>query len=331
MIVTPKQLERQADFYHQLGTLIEAGLSLIQSLESFNRTKRSRVFRQPITRLIDSLEGGATFAESAAAIKGWLPAFDLALVDSGERSGRLDVCFQVLADFYRQRAQAVREVINQMIYPLLVVHMGILLGPFPALFLTGEFLPYLKQVGSILVPLYLLIGAVAYLAQGRHGRGIQSILEKLFGMVPLLGAARKSLALSRFCLALESLLAAGTNMPKAWSLSAAASGSPRIQREVGPFIPQMDGGRTPGELLEDSRWFPDAFVSLYATGETGGRLDENLKRMRLHYQEEGFQKLRQFSAWLPKLIYFGILIYFAYTILSFYSNYYNSILESTDF
>ncbi len=331
MIVTPRQLERQSEFYHQLGTLIEAGLSLVQSLESFNRSKRSRVFRQPVTQLLDALEGGATFAEAASGIRGWLPAFDLALLDSGERSGRLDVCFRVLADFYKQRAQAAREVINQLIYPLLLLHAGVLLAPFPDLFLTGDVAVYLSRVGAVLIPLYLVIGGLAYLAQGRHGRVIQSLLERLFGMVPLLGAGRKSLALSRFCLALEALLAAGTNMSKAWSLAAAASGSPRIQREVEPYSALMEGGRTPGELLEDSRWFPDAFVSLYATGEKGGRLDENLGRMRTHYQDEGFNKLRQFASWLPKLIYFGILIYFAYKILSFYSGYYNSVLDSTDF
>lgn len=331
MIVTPKRLEQRAEFYHQIGTLTEAGLSLVQSLESLNRSKRSRVFGQPVTRLLDRLEGGETFSEAAAGIRGWLPTFDLALIKSGEQSGRLDICFKLLAEFYRQRAQAVSEVIRHLMYPLLVVHAAIFLGPFPQLFLTGNIVSYLKVVGSVLIPIYAVIFVLAYVAQGQHGYRMRSLLETIFGVVPLLGSARKSLALSRFCLALEALLAAGTNVGKAWSLSADASGSPRLQRVVGPFIDQIEGGRSPGELLEDAGYFPDVFVSLFTSGETSGRIDENLKRLRVYYQDQGFGKLRQFSVWFPRMIYFGIVGYIAYTILSFYSGYYNSIFESTDF
>ncbi len=330
MFVTPKKLEKRAEFYHQLGTLTEAGLSLVQGLQSLSRTKRSRTFDQPISQLLVALEGGATFAEAAAGIKAWLPAFDLALLDSGERSGRLDICFRLLADFYRQRAQAVREVVRHLIYPLLIVHAAIFLGPFPQLFLTGDVGSYLRQVVSVLIPVYLVVALVAYLAQGQHGLRMRSLLERVFGLVPLLGAARKALALSRFCLALEALLAAGTNMPKAWLLSADASGSPRMQREVGPFVDQIEGGRTPGELLEDSSWFPDVFVGLYTSGEVSGRIDQNLERLRVHYQEEGFAKLSLFAAWFPRMIYFGIVLYIAYTILSFYGGYYNSVLDASE-
>jgi type IV pilus assembly protein PilC len=331
MIVTPKRLEQRAEFYHQIGTLTEAGLSLVQSLESLNRTKRSRVLGQPIVQLLDQLEGGATFSEAAAGIKGWLPAFDLALIDSGERSGRLDVCLRLLAEFYRQRAQAVSEVIRQLMYPLLIVHAAILLGPFPQLFLTGDIVSYGKTIGSILVPVYLVIFVLVYLAQGKHGYRMRSLLETVFGLVPLLGAARKALALSRFCLALEALLAAGTNVGKAWSLSADASGSPKLQRVVGPFISQIEGGRTPGELLDGAGFFPDVFVSLFTSGEVSGQIDENLKRLRIYYQDEGFGKMKQFSVWFPRMIYFGIMGYIVYTILSFYSGYYDSVFDATEF
>ena len=118
-------MERQAEFYHQLGMMTEAGLSLVQSLESLSLSKVFRPLARQISQLMDRLEQGATFAESASSIRGWLPPFDLALLDSGERSGRLDVCFRLLSEFYRQRAQAAREVIRQLIYPALVVHVAV--------------------------------------------------------------------------------------------------------------------------------------------------------------------------------------------------------------
>lgn len=330
-MVTPKKLDQRAEFYHQLGTMTEAGLSLIESLNSLGRARRGRHYGQPVQRLVDALEGGETFAEAATGIRGWLPTFDLALIDSGERSGRLDVCFRLLAEYYRHRAAAVREVIRYLIYPFLVLHALILLGPFPQLFLSGEIAPYVRQVVSLLVPLYGVIFIFAYLAQGAHGPLLRSVLERVFGVVPFLGAGRRSLALSRLCLALEALLAAGTPMSSAWKLAAESSGSPVLEREVANYPEQLEGGRSPGELLEQSRVFPDLFVSLYAGGEASGRLDENLERLRKHYQDEGFGKLRLFANWLPRLIYFGVILLVAYKILSFYQAYFDSVMDATEF
>lgn len=334
MIATPRRMERQAEFYHQVGMMTEAGLSLVQSLQSLNRAKVFRSLALHISRLMDRLEQGATFSESAAGIRGWLPSFDLALLDSGERSGRLDVCFRLLSEFYRQRAEAAREVIRQLIYPALVIHVAVFalaIANEPQRILIGEIGAYLGSVGLALLPIYLAGFAVFYLAQGSHGFAVRSLLEKVFGLVPLLGEARQSLSLSRLCLALEALLSAGTPMSRAWALAANASGSPRIQKAVRPFESAIEGGRTPGELLTHLRGFPDMFVSLYQSGEVSGRLDENLERLRIHYQEEGFRKLRLFAVWLPRMIYFFVLAVAAYFIIWFWVGYYEGILNQSEF
>ena len=327
-------MEKQAEFYHQVGMMTEAGLSLVQSLESLNRAKVFRSLALPISQLINRLEQGATFAESAAGIRGWLPSFDLALLDSGERSGRLDVCLRLLSEFYQQRAQAAREVIRQLIYPALVVHVAVFAltaANAPQRILDGEIGAYLWAVGSALLPIYLLGLAVFYIAQGSHGFAVRALLEKVFGLVPLLGKGRACLSLSRFCLALEALLSAGTPMARSWTLAANSSGSPRIQKAVRPFESAIEGGRTPGELLNHFRCFPDMFVSLYQSGEFSGRLDENLKRLRIHYQEEGSRKLKLFAVWLPRMIYFSVLAFAAYFILRFWAGYYEGILNQTEF
>lgn len=314
MILTPKRIEQRAEFYRQVSTMMDAGLSLIQSLQILNRPHHFRMFAQPISRLLKRLEQGATFTEAAASIR-WVSDFDLALFDVGEKSGRLDACFRLLAEFYHQRAKALRKAIGHLLYPLFVVHVAILLFPFPELFLTGNFSRYLIQIGSFFVPLYSLIFIVMYLSQGQHGTLIRSILEKVFAQVPLLGMGQKALSLSRFCLSLQSLLNAGTNMGQAWRLAANASGSPQLQREVASYEMQIEKGKTPGELLSHSRFFPEMFVSTYQNGEISGRIDTNLKRMHTHFQDEGFGKLELFAFWFPWLIYLFILMGVAFHIL----------------
>src|SRR5688572_23439523 len=96
LIVTPGQLVRRSELYYQLGQLTTAGLGLTRALEQIQRAPPSRSFRSPIRRVLAAIAEGFTFSESVRRAGGWLPDFDIALLEAGERSGRLDACFRVL-------------------------------------------------------------------------------------------------------------------------------------------------------------------------------------------------------------------------------------------
>ena len=44
-----------------------------------------------------------------------------ALVKAGDRSGRLDACFKLLAGYYEERAQMARQMISDLVYPVFLV------------------------------------------------------------------------------------------------------------------------------------------------------------------------------------------------------------------
>ncbi len=60
----------------------------------------------------------------------WLPSFDLALIEAGEQSGRLDACFKLLALYYSERARMVKQAISDLLYPLFILHMAAFIFPF---------------------------------------------------------------------------------------------------------------------------------------------------------------------------------------------------------
>src|ERR1041385_5536759 len=97
---TPGQFARRAEFYHQLGALTGAGLGLIRALETLKRSPPSRSYRKPIGRLLEQLAQGYTLTEALQRAGGWLPGFDIALLQAGEQSGRMEVCFNLLANYY---------------------------------------------------------------------------------------------------------------------------------------------------------------------------------------------------------------------------------------
>jgi type II secretory pathway component PulF len=322
---TPSQLSRRADFYHQLGQLTGAGFGIVQTFDRLRSSPPDRSYRIPLTGVLQLVNDGSTMAEAFRSQGHWLPEFDLSLLEAGEQSGQLDASFRLLTNYYRDRSRVARQLIADLIYPLFLLHFAVFIFPFPRLFLTGDVLAYAQQVGIVLVPLYLLVLLLIYACQSRHGEQWRAWLESFLSVFPVLGTARRYLALSRLSAALEALLRAGVNIIQAWELAATASGSPALRRLVLGWRPLLDGGRTPAEVISDSGRFPEVFASQYASGEISGKLDETLARLHEYYQEEGTRKLHTVAQWTPRAIYLVIVFMIAYRVIMFWSGYFQQI------
>jgi type II secretory pathway component PulF len=325
LIITPRQLERRAELYHQLGVLISAGMTIHQSLEQLKRNPPDRALRQKISLWLDYLGQGLTVAQSVQRMGQWMPSFDLALIEAAEQSGRLDACFKLLAVHYQERARMVKQAISDLLYPVFTLHVAVVVFPFIEFFKTGSLTRFVFTVLGVLIPLYAAAFFLILACQGRHGENWRAILERVFDPIPLLGTARRELALARLAAALEALLNAGVPIIGAWELAAAASGSPALRRQVLRWRPRLDSGSTPSELVSESNRFPTVFNNLYHTGEISGTLDQTLLRLQTLYQEEGTRRMRLVAQWGPRLVYFAISIYCAFRIIGFYMGYFKQI------
>jgi type IV pilus assembly protein PilC len=327
MILTPGQISRRADFYFQLGSLLAAGVPIIQALEQA-RSSTGRPYYGPVSTILSKLQQGATFGEAADATGKWLPAFDRALFDAGEKSGRLDATFRSLGNYYAQRAAILRQIVSGLAYPIFILHMAVLIFPIgymTRLFLANGGRDFVIQKLIILLPCYALVFAGIMAFQGSRGEYWRALLERLTSGVPLLGSARKDLAIARLSGALEALLSAGVPIIQAWETAAHASGSTRIEKTVARAIPKMEAGVTPSETLRQSTLFPEVFRNLYTTGEASGQLDTTLARLHNHYDEQATLKFQNIANWTPKLIFLVVAIGIGYQVVSFYSGYFNQI------
>ena len=331
LVVTPKQLLHRAELYQQLNQLLIAGIPVISALQSVRSHPPSHGYGKPLGHILKDLGEGSTLTEAVQAVGTWMPSFDIALVHAGEKSGRLPNVFKLLGDYYQERASLGRQAISALLYPAFLLHFAVFIFPFPTLFQTGDLGGYVWQISSILLPLYLVVFVLIYAAQGRHGEGWRSLLERILRFVPLVGKARSSLALARLSAALEGLINAGVPIIQAWELAAGASGSPALRRAVLGWRDEVSAGQTPAEVVRTRRIFPEFFSSLYHTGEISGKLDDSLNRLRVHYQEDASHKLKQLSEWTPKLIYLVIMLTIAWRIISFYTGYFKQINDAINF
>jgi type II secretory pathway component PulF len=328
MILTPAELDRRAQFYRELGQMTEVGLTIPKALETIYRHTRRARFKTAILRMLQLVNEGSTLGTALLSAGKWLSAFDIALLGAGEQSGRLPACFLKLASYYEERARLLRKILASLAYPLLLVHMALLVFPIGALqslVTEGNIFGFIFGKLMLVLPVYLIGGVVAYLAQGERGEAARYMLDRFLGFVPVLGSARRSMALSRLCLSLEALINAGSNVIHSWELSAAACGSPVLQRVIRRFRPLLESGSTQAEAVTLSRAFPDEFVQQIHSAEISGKMDEVLLRMHKFYEEKSSRQSTAAVVLMGGLVFGIVVIVVAYQIISFYAGYFGQI------
>lgn len=332
-VIAPRQFAERAELYHQLAQLTAAGLPILRSLEQILRNPPDRSFRKPLQYLIDGIQKGGTFSEGLQGSH-CFSEFDIALLEAGERSGRLDASLRLLAEYYDERARLTRDIISQMIYPVGLIHLAVIIFSVVVPYAFSQFRANLTwlliRAVLIISPFYLATGFFILAGQSQHGENWRAIFERILRPIPLLGTARHYLALSRLAAALEALLNAGVNVMDAWELAATASGSPAFRRAVIPWRHEISSkGKMPSELVNDCSLFPAPFANLYASGEVSGKLDDSLLQLRRLYGEDGTRKLRTFAQLMPKVLYFIVAVVIGYFIIRFWQNYYGQISNIT--
>jgi len=331
LLITPGQLASRSELFHQLGQVTSSGIGLISALQMLLRNPPRLSMRVPLARLLKQLDGGSTFGESLEHSGRWLSSFDVALLQAGEKSGRLPDCFRVLSGYYAQRAALARNVILLTAYPCIVFHVAVLIFPIGTLtdlVLKAAIIGFVVQKLCVLLPVYGVAIFLLYAMQSTHGESWRASVEGVLSAVPVLGPARRSLAIARLSIALEALLNAGVNMIEAWEMAAAASGSPALRRAVGLSKDDLLAGRTPSEMVQSHREFPATFASLYHSGEISGQLDDSLRRSHVLFEEEGSRKMKQFIFAAAGALVGCVMLMAAWNIIKFWLGYFQQINDA---
>ncbi len=333
LLLTPANLEAQATFYHELGTLQRAGLGLISALQTVAKNPPRRSIAAMVPTIIARLNQGSTFSDALRTIADEVPELDRSLMEAGEKSGRLDQVFLSLAKYYSERARLLQKVLSSLVYPIFVLHFAVLIFPttrLTGLVWNGEIFPFFLSKLAILVPLYATGIGLLMLGTGRFGGRWKSLFESVLNPIPFLGEARRNVALARLALSMEALLSAGVNVSQVWIMGSRCSGSPRLIRAIAEIPRGIEGGRTPGEMLPEIGAIPTLFCGLYQTAEISGDLDNTLTRLQEYYQERASRQFEAIAEWTPRLLYLGLVLVVAWNIIMFYAGYLGAISSASD-
>ncbi len=133
-----------ARFTRTLGTLIAAGVPILEAITITKETSGNWVFERALGQVHDSIREGETFADPLREAK----VCDLIVVNMievGEETGDLDVMLMKIADNYDEEVDVAVRALLGLLAPAMVVVLGGIVGTI----VLALFLPLVSMIESV--------------------------------------------------------------------------------------------------------------------------------------------------------------------------------------
>jgi type II secretory pathway component PulF len=296
----PLTLKEEARFFHQLASLLRAGIALQQSLSMAGKDCRAS-FQQHLQRVSVAIGAGQDFATALSHPPRFFNGWTLSLIRMAEHSGALAEICQKLALAAEQQQR--RDRLYRSVW-LATIALAVGLLALLTTLLQGNTNFLLKFEFWLLGA--ILIGCLLVVAQAIRSMRIANLRQWAMKL-PVVGRmmqAQSMLYLSELALPLQ----CGVSVLAAVELVRGHIPDPALRSDLANAARQIRTGQTLSYSLQGK--LPAIAQQMIHTGEVTGNLDGMLQKLAEHYEDELEQRLRQLQGFLRPLsiLAFGVIV-----------------------
>ncbi len=302
--LTARQGGKVTSLLQEMATLLAAGIPLLEAMDTITRQHTGR-FRDAIMLLRDHVAAGGTLAEAMALQPMLFDDLCLNIVEVGENAGTLDTSLHRLVEFRRKSAGLKNRVVSAMIYPLIVMAVGIAVSIFLMTFVVPNLLGVLLDSGkelpfatkAVKAASDLLLGwwwAILLAAVGAF-MGIGAMLRTDAGSMrwhravlkmPLLGDLIRKQAIARMSMVMSTLLKSDVTFVKAVRIAQNTVRNRVLVNALQACEKAVYAGRDISTALEKTEAFPPLVIQVFAVGQASGRLESMLDNLATDYDTQ---------------------------------------------
>jgi type IV pilus assembly protein PilC len=133
-----------ARFTRTLGTLISAGVPILEAITITKETSGNYVFEKALQKVHDSIREGESFADPLREAK-VVDAIVVNMIDVGEETGDMDAMLMKIANNYDEEVDVAVQGLIKLIEPMLIVFLGVVVGGI----VVAMFLPLVAMIESL--------------------------------------------------------------------------------------------------------------------------------------------------------------------------------------
>jgi type II secretory pathway component PulF len=306
----------------QIAALARAGLPLDQGLDALARDMGRGRLRAVTAALAADLRAGHPLPEALARQEGRVPAYYANLVTAGVQTGRLPDVLATLTGYARSVATTRTIVSEALIYPAVVLVLGVALFTTLTAFVLPQFDQIFKDFGLqlpaitefVLVlgrhPLELVVLPAAVLILGpllarvvlRRSAWGRRVWARAVYLVPLVGGLIRTARLAAFTELLGLLVEYGVPLPAAVRLAGGASSDPDMAAQAEVVEGRLSEGTPLAEAFRGRGLVPDWVAWLASAGERRGGLGPALRETASVYRRQVDARAAVLRSVLPPFV-----------------------------
>ena len=291
-------------FSQELLVLLQAGLPLVDSIETLGQKERRAEFRGVLERLAGTLRQGRPFSAALEQLPHAFPPLYIATVRASEHTSDLGAALGRYVTYAIQLEGIRKRLVNASIYPAVLIFVGGLVTMFLMLYVVPRFshiyeeravdLPVFSKVllgwgklveGQGMLVLGLLVACAIALVQALRSSTVRARLGDFLWRVPALGERMKLYQLARFYRTIGMLLRGG--MPLIASLDMGAELlHPALRERLSLARRAISEGKPVSASLDEHGLTTPVALRMLAVGEQSGNMGEMMDRAASFHDEE---------------------------------------------
>jgi general secretion pathway protein F len=300
-------------FSQELRVLVNAGLPLVEAIETLAQKERKEDWRGIMERLALALREGRSFSAALEQFPQVFSPLFIATVRASERTSDLAPSLARYVAYANQLEAIRKRVINASIYPMLLIAVGGLVSLFLLLYVVPRFahiyeeraadLPLVSKVllawgQAVHTHGFLVVGvAVALVVLAVYFfRTSRTQIGNAMWRIPAIGERLKVYQLARFYRTIGMLLRGGMPLVAALEMGAELL-HPVLRGRLATARRAISEGRNVSQSLEAAGLTTPVALRMLAVGERGGNMGEMLEQIATFHDEE----LARWVDWFTRL------------------------------
>jgi len=314
-------LRDKAVFVRQLATMLDAGISMVESFEVIITQTKNQRLAKVLTDIKEKVEGGMSLSKSFKDYPTIFRPVFVAVVSSGEETGKLPKVLLQLAKELEQEQDFSSKLWAALVYPIFVLSVLIIVVGIMMVFVipqltdifaeSGMSLPWTTQmllaVSNFVARFWWLIillltglgVALRYYLNTEPGRYFWSRFRL---KVPIFRALVEEAAMVRFSRMMSLLLGTGVSILRAIKLTATSLDNILYRDVLTKAAAEVEKGVPLSTPLEKSGIFPVVVPQMIKVGEQSGQVSEILGKLARYYQQESESRIKAVSSLVEPVV-----------------------------
>jgi len=308
LFVGGKKISRQEliTFSYHLEQLVRSGVPLLDGLTDLRDSVSNLYFKEIVSAIIESIEGGKTLSESLAQFPKIFDAVFVSLIRAGEESGMLPDVLKNITESLKWQDELAAQTKKIIAYPLFVGVVVIGVVFFLMIYLVPQLVKFIENMGEeipihtvvliyvsdfvtnywyvILATPVVLFVLVKYMA--KINSDFRFKLDGFKLHVWLLGPILKKIILARFASYFALLYASGVTILNCIEINENITGNMVMSDALKKMREKIADGNSIGESIESISLFPPLVLRMIKVGEATGELDKALGNVSYFYDRE---------------------------------------------